>query len=198
MEDRAAHKVANHNFDLTPRGRKQAEITAVYLHEQYKDGFSAVFSSYYTRALETAKILTPNQKIHEDPLLAELNCGIWHSMIPSLIHQHMPWEFARQKKEGFYHYRPIGGENGPDVEQRVELFKNRLRGQREPVLVVIHGNWYRYFEKNIFGHTTEWLLKRFDEPAVENASVTVYGSNDIGRQLVLKKETVVPWRGKID
>src|SRR3990167_7096233 len=47
-------------FELTPRGRRQAEITGAWLREHYPNP-DRVLSSYYTRPMETAQLAYPDE-----------------------------------------------------------------------------------------------------------------------------------------
>ena len=110
VEERAQLNVSTYGYRLTDKGRRQAEITGEYLHRKYSP-FDIYYVSYYERSKETMKIMFPNARVYEDPRLAEAQRGIWHVATREEIAQVMPWEIVRREREGYYHYRPPGGEN---------------------------------------------------------------------------------------
>lgn len=190
-DDRAEDTIANHRYNLTPRGRKQAEITGAYLREQYGE-FDAHYSSYYERSVESMAIMFPHKKIHEDARLAEIQRGIWQTMSTARINERFPEEIARQKKEGPYHYRPWGGENCVDAEVRIrsfiEMLKEKHSGQN--ITLGVHGRWLILFERLMVGFSIEETVRNFRESIVENASVLIYENFQ-------RKSYVVPWEGKL-
>ena len=121
VNERAQYEVATHAYELTERGRKQAAITGKYLRREF-DKFDIYYTSYYVRAKQTMRIMYPRAKVYEDPRLAESQRGIWHTMTKDEIARFYPGELERKRREGLYHFRPLGGENWPDVELRIHSF----------------------------------------------------------------------------
>ncbi len=205
-DERAAFEQPTHKYPLTERGRQQSALTGAYLKDLYGD-FDVVWSSYYVRARETAAILVPGRKVWEDARLAEGQRGRFHTMSKAEIEQHMPWELRAKEREGSYHYRPPGGENWPDIEQRIHSFLGTLArdGDGKRVLVVGHGHWLILFQKLVEHFSIEEAVRRYQAGAAPNASVTVYE----GRPrtwwkpwkrdaLTLTSQHVTPWRGQIE
>lgn len=198
-DERADYDMASYAYPLTPRGREQAAVTGKFLRDEFSN-FDIYYTSYYRRSKETMSLMCPNAKVYEDPRLAEAQRGVWHTMTKEQVETRFPEELVRKKREGLYHYRPLGGENWPDVELRIHSFLGTLsrdcEGQK--VLLVGHGHWLILFDRLVQRFSIEEALKRYKSGTVENASVTVYeGMNVNGKsRLLLKEANIVPWRVK--
>ncbi|MDO8557858.1 MAG: histidine phosphatase family protein [bacterium] len=199
-DERAGFAVSTHAYGLTERGKKQAEITGQYIKEKFGD-FDAFYASYYRRSKDTMSLMFKEARIYEDPRLAEAQRGIWHTMTKEEIRNRFPEELARKEREGLYHYRPLGGENWPDVELRIHSFLGTLNrdydGKR--ILIVAHGHWLILFQRLLHHFPIEEAVKRYEAGVFENASLTVYEGilKDGKSRLVLKDEGFVPWAKKI-
>ena len=198
--ERAEFNVSTHKYALTECGRKQAEITGQFLRSTFGD-FDVRYVSYYERSKETMAIMYPGVRVYEDPRLAEGQRGIWHTMTKPQMERRFPEEFQRKEREGLYHYRPLGGENWPDIELRIHSFLGTLSrdydGQK--VLIVVHGHWLILFQRLIDHFSIAEALQRYRSKIFQNASVTIY--NDLRKngksRLILQKENLVPWQGKV-
>jgi len=192
----------SHGFRLTERGREQARITGEYLRERYPDGFDTYYCSHYHRVQETMRIMVPEARIYEDPRLAEGSRGIWSEMTAAEIAERYPHEAARKDKEGYYNYRPIGGENWPDVELRIHSFLGTLARdcEGERVLIVVHGFWLHLFRRLVERISVAQSVESWLAETVENASVTIYAGEIVrGKSRLVRKELgLVPWRGQLD
>lgn len=190
VDERAKCTVATHAYPLTETGRLQAELTGAYLRGRFGT-FDVYYTSYYTRAKETMQIMYPDTRVYEDPRLAEAQRGIYHTMTKEQAQARFPEENLRKAREGLYHYRPLGGENWPDVELRIHSFLGTLNRDCEGqnVLIVVHGHWLLLMQRLIEHFTIEEAVRRYKEHIVENASVTVYE----GPQRLNKIDYVVPW-----
>jgi 2,3-bisphosphoglycerate-dependent phosphoglycerate mutase len=200
-EERAVLEVPTHRYALTVKGRRQAELTGEYVRDRF-GAFNAHYVSYYERSQETMRILFPEVEPYEDPRLAEAQRGIWHTMTRNEMMWYHPGEFKRKKREGLYHYRPLGGENWPDIELRIHSFLGTLArdydGQN--VLIVGHGNWMILFQRLVDRFSIDEAVRRREKGWFANASVTVYeGVRRLNNspRLVLKDENIVPWEGKL-
>jgi broad specificity phosphatase PhoE len=197
-DQRASFPIATYDYPLTARGREQARITGEYL-ERFRP-FDVHYVSYYRRAKETMDLVAPGAKVYEDPRLAEAQRGIWHTMTRAEVGEHYPGEILRKEREGLYHYRPLGGENWPDVEYRIHSFLGTLYRDYEGlnVLMVVHGHWLILFQRLIHHFSIEEAVRRYENGIFANASVTVYRSSGRGRKsrLVLDGENAVPWDGR--
>jgi len=197
--DSEKRKVSTHRISLTKKGEQQARITRQYLDKRF-GAFDAYLSSYYLRAKATLQLMYPGARLYETAMLAEVQTGIWDTMSVEEVQAAYPREIARKELEGWYHYRPIGGESFLDVESRVINFLVILQTYfaRKRVLVITHGNWFGMFKK--FMHllsvegSFEILRKGF-----ENCSVTSYEPEVSGSAVRIKlvDDCVVPWEGKL-
>ncbi len=198
--ERTEYDVSTASYPLTPRGREQAKMTGEYLHNRFGT-FDAYYASYYTRSIETLRLMYPEAKIYEDPRIAEGQRGIWHQITVDQMKQRFPEEIHRREREGLYHYRPFGGENWPDIELRIHSFLGTLSRDYDgkKVLVVGHGHWFILFQRLIHRHTIEETMQRHKAQRFQNTSVTIYQSvMDNGKpRLQLMEENIVPWEGKL-
>lgn len=200
LDERTLFETPTHAYDLTNRGGKQAWITGGYLRERF-GAFDIYYVSYYQRSRETMRIMYPNARVYEDPRLAEAQRGIWHAMMRDQIRERFPEEIVRKEREGLYHFRPLGGENWPDVELRIHSFLGTLARdcEEKDVLLVVHGHWLVLFQRLIHHFSVDEALQRYRAGVFENASVTVYEAVECGgkSRLSLVEENVVPWKGQI-
>lgn len=196
-DERAASPVATHACTLTPRGRWQAEVTRDWIADQ-RMSFDEVLSSYYARTLETAGILFPSRRVRVDSRLQEAQRGVYHHMTKPQVEAAFPGELARMEKEGLYHYRPIGGENWPDMEIRIWSFLETLRSEYagKEVAIVVHGNWLVVLEKIIQEWSIEKALVEYRQ--TNNCGVTIhdpYCSSDRIGDLTTTQYNKAPWQG---
>jgi broad specificity phosphatase PhoE len=175
-KDDAVHpSIANHQFALTERGREQARITGEYLRDQF-GAFDTCFCSSFLRTEETLRWMMPRERAVHDARLNEWWRGIWHSLPKTVVEEHFPVEKVIQEREGRYHYRAPGGENGPDVELRIRSFITDLRlfHAGETVLISGHGNWIILFQRIIENLSLAETMRRTREHTVKNAAVVAY------------------------
>ncbi len=201
VDERATCEVSTHAYPLTPRGREQARVTGEWLRRTF-GAFDVRYTSYYRRAQETMDLLCPGEESHVDARLAEANRGIFHTMTREEIERHFPFELKRKEKEGLYHFRPLGGENWPDIELRIHSFLTTLSRDYDDasVLIVVHGHWLILFQRLVERYSIAEAERRYREAVVKNASVTWYEPGRVcGRpRLVLKDANLVPWNGLVD
>lgn len=198
-EERTKLDISTHAYCLTERGRKQAKITGQYLQKEFGT-FDVYYVSYYARSKETMKIMYPFARVYEDPRLAEAQRGIWHTMTEKQVRERFPEELERQRREGWYHYRPLGGENWPDVELRIHSFLGTLNRDYENkrVLMVVHGNWMVLFKRLINHFSIEETVEMYQKSDILNASVTIYkGKEKNGKSRLLMDKYIIPWLDKI-
>lgn len=199
-DERAKFDLATHSYNLTERGRKQAKLTGEYLNGRFGE-FDVYYQSYYSRTKQTLEIMYPDIHPYEDSRLAEGQRGVWHTMTMEQMRNRFPEEIDRREKEGLYHYRPLGGENWPDIELRIHSFLGTLSRDYagKKVLCAVHGHWLILLQRLIHHFPIEDALKKYNGHVFNNASVTIYeGLEQDGKsRLVLKEENVTPWREKL-
>lgn len=199
-EERAKFGLPSHAYHLTELGKKQAKFTGQYLKKRFGI-FNVYYTSYYTRSKDTLNIMYPDVRVYEDPRLAEGQRGIYHIMTKNEVRKFFPAELERKEREGLYHYRPLGGENWPDIELRIHSFLGTLNrdyeGQR--LLMIVHGHWLILFQRLIHHFSIEEAMIRYKNGVFQNASVTIYKGQLIqGKsRLILLEENIVPWKDKL-
>lgn len=183
----------NHQFELTEEGVRQARLTGAHLHEQYGE-FDAYFISTYRRTRDTLALMYPSVTPVVDSRLNELWRGIWHTHGGSYIETTFPYELGAQQRQGWYHYRPIGGQSGQDVEAGIYSYCADLREWHggERVLIVTHNHWLVLFGRIWQQLPVEEVERRtVGHGYYPNASVTVYEPE--GRRLRLIREGYAPY-----
>ena len=200
VDERAAYRMPTHGYPLTEKGKEQARISGEYVRNRFGE-FDTRYVSYYTRAKQTMELMYPNAKVYEDPRLAESQRGIWHTMTQEQVMQYFPGEMERKEREGYYHYRPPGGENWPDIELRIHSFLGTLTRDYEDkkVLMVVHGHWLLLFQRLIHHFSIDEAIQHYKDKIFENTSVTTYKGETINGKSRLTRvdENIVPWKGKI-
>lgn len=206
VDERAATPIATHDYALTAKGREQARITGEYLKQKFGDYFfTTYYTSYYRRAKETMQLLFPDLdkqgfKVYEDPRLAEAQRGIYHTMTHEQIAACFPGELERKEREGYYHHRPIAGENWPDVELRIHSFLGTLNRdyEGENVLIVVHGHWLILLQRLLERFSIAEAVNRYKGGVAENASVMKLTPNSaIGIIRSLRKLWTILFHGKL-
>lgn len=176
---------ANHKFSLTEKGKRQVVVAGKYIKENfpYPDTF---FCSTFWRTRESLFHMFPEATPNRDSRLNELWRGIWHTMSKERILALYPEEPAIREREGEYHYRPPGGQNGPDVELGIYSFlrdlrnlnKNRTKGGT--VLVSAHGNWMLLFERVVLNKLPQDFEYRYKNDRYQNGALAVYEMDGSG------------------
>lgn len=210
VDERAQFEMPTYAYPLTALGRQQAEKTRYYLQKTIGGGcwynlskfFTLRYASYYERSRETLQIICPGAKFYEDPRLAEAQRGIYHTMTSDQIEKSFPGELARKEREGLYHYRPLGGENWPDVELRIHSFLGTLSRDCDGknVIMVVHGHWLILFQRLIHHFSIDEAVAKYKAGVFENASITIYKNVPVAGchpRLELIAENIVPWKGLI-
>lgn len=154
------------DITLTPLGKFQAEETGKYLAQTQH--FDICFSSPYRRTLETAEGICAqfSYAIHAyvDDRLREKEFGVLHARTKREIREKYPDEYEARKREGKYWYRLLGGENYPDVGQRVHSFSDKLirDWDGKDVLIVTHQVPYKMFRQQ-FEHLRETAVLALED-----------------------------------
>ncbi|WP_158269647.1 histidine phosphatase family protein [Desulfonatronum sp. SC1] len=139
---------------------------------------AAVFVSPLQRAVQTARLavaaLADTLFIREE--LREIDLGAWEGMSREEIERHSPgaWE---ERGKNFAGYRPAGGENFQDVQDRIypvfQEMSAMAKAQDKPVLAVTHAGVIRALlchilgmpMNNLFRIQMDWASLSILEPA---------------------------------
>lgn len=172
----------NHMFVLSKQGESQLEpIVQAYTNlNRHRPVPVVVFHStaFRTRVLAHKFSRDLGVPCIEDSRLNEKWDGIFHSLSLPKIKEHYPEQIDLKEKYGWYHYRPPGGENGPDVEIRIRSFLRDLGEEpsyfNRQVIVVGHGNWFHLFEGVVEKMPWEIVQANRREKPFPNGSITTY------------------------
>jgi len=192
-----SEKVSNFHAPLSERGRQQAKITGEYIKKRYGK-FDAHFVSSFPRTEETQREMGFTEDPILDARLDECWAGIWYTMTEEEIRAKYPEELRLRELHGWFHYRPIGGESGAELELRVHAFNAYLRemyrGKR--VLVVGHGRWMIHHQRIMQNLSLEETKRRYVEKnrRFPNASIAAYRC--INGSAEIFEEYTVPWESQ--
>lgn len=194
--------IPNRKFALTDVGESQAIIIVRYLQENYgSEPPDICFHSGFLRTKITLGIIlrefsgASKSRVVEDPRLDEKWSGIFHELVEEDIKEKHPEEIEALNRLGWYDYRPLRGENAPDVEQRIKSFISDPRWIGRTILVVGHGRWFILLQKVLHNLSSDYYLQavaRGNE--VPNCCVIQYDKSDSSEFL---PKIVVPWEGRI-
>lgn len=170
-----------HDIPLNETGRLQAERLAAGMALR---PVSRIYSSTLKRAMETAEIISRQQKAVLRPLkqLIEVEFGAWEGMTWEEIKRAYPAEYERWNLNPVA-AAPPGGETQTQVISRCawtvkEILKET--GGREDVAVVSHGA--------AIAHLIAYLLRDNPEESeiiVGNASITTVNYNPLTEDFML-------------
>jgi broad specificity phosphatase PhoE len=179
---------------LTKVGEEQANALGRPLGKEFR--FDRVFTSPFQRTIQTAQLISARFPygidITEDERLREIDFGVLDGLTKHGVAHRYPEEAERKKRVGKYYFRPLAGENYPDVALRVHSFLGTLTREAagDNVLVVCHSVVVLIFRKLLERLTEEELLEIDGTHDVRNCSVTQYALDPkAGRngKLVLKR-----------
>lgn len=142
------------------------------LQEINKESFGVVWSSPLLRCRKLAGSLFPNEEIHFDSRLKELNFGDWEML---------PWDEIYAQPEGktwMANYQTLPTKNGesyPEMVARVSAIFNEIKNvNTENIAIVAHAGVIRILKSVIENVPISQLFENF-KPAY--ASVTVFEIN---------------------
>lgn len=186
--ENAEVRIPDHAIELTDVGKFQADSAGRFLLE-YFDRHSVssdeicMWISPYKRTRQTANHIQKFVRVDrvnckEDPMLTELQFGIFDAVPKNLIPEQFPSEYAEYKRvrsfNGKYFARRPGGESPMDCEIRQKLWLESLYRDihagtcKEHILVVGHGAALTLLRKAIFHYGHNWYE---DEPNPSNCSI---------------------------
>jgi probable phosphoglycerate mutase len=190
-------KTKDADVELTDEGRRQSAVTAVHLPLS----IHAFITSPYKRALATAFIAQAAYRakygysydyphLLEDERLREKEYGIWNTYSQDEMKVQHGYENQRRKDEGRFYYRPIGGENIPDVKLRVHQMLGdicyRFGGRR--VVLVSHALTILAIRSVLENWSPEEFVSKDVKNDVRNCCVISYYKSD--RELVFESDRV--------
>jgi probable phosphoglycerate mutase len=155
--------------ELSDEGRSQAERLGERLRDE---GLVAAYSSPWSRAAETARIIAIPCKVLVTARegLQEISHGHWEALTRGEVEQRFAEEYATWEEDPFT-FAPEGGESGVSVLARalpvIRDIVTHHRGQR--VLVVSHKATLRLILASLLGFDERGYRDRLDQaPACLN------------------------------
>ena len=129
---------------LNDHGRRQAARNGRAVAGILKSGDWRLISSPLARSVETMRIVLgsaglPDRTFETDPVLKEVNYGIWEGLTLAEIGERFP-EAARARDADKWGYAPPDGESYAMLSDRVAGWLKTLDG---PTFVVAHGGILR-------------------------------------------------------
>jgi probable phosphoglycerate mutase len=173
--------------DLSDEGREQASRLAGRLaHER----IAAVYASTYSRAMDTARILSRGWPVAPvaDERLREIAHGHWEGMLRSDVEAQFAAEYTMWSQDPFT-FAPEGGESGVAVLTRAlpAIRDIVIRHQGARVLVVSHKATIRLVLCSLLGIDARGYRERLDQaPACLNI---VDFSDPVRARLMLFNDT---------
>lgn len=141
---RAPRPVRDADVELTDLGVRQAEAFGRWLANEDLQP-DAVLASPYERAIATAREICRHsptlsaEAVPTDERLRDREMGILDELTWAGIQEEFPIEAARAVRDGFFYYRPPGGESWADICLRLRSVLRDLAGNgAHGVLVVAH------------------------------------------------------------
>jgi broad specificity phosphatase PhoE len=171
------------DIPLSETGRRQAKALGRRLAAlPAAERPTAVFSSPYVRAAETARIALAeigDPPIHFDERLRDRETGVLYALTGRGIAARFPEEMARKRLLGKFYYRPPGGESWADVALRLrsalaDIERHHPDGR---VLVVAH-DAVVMLVRYVVDRLTEQEVLDIERTLVPNASLTMWARED--------------------
>ena len=184
-DERANHEIANHAYPLTPKGKRQTKLVSDVLRQEFGGGFfDSSFCSTFRRTKETLKIILGRSSvslIEEDSRLDEKWDGIFHDLPNSFTLEKYSDQHNLRERAGYYHFRPPGGESGPDIEVRIRSFFQDVHlAQKKKVLICCHGSWLLFLRRLLQGWSVDEFHSRKKSDVPKNCSIYMYQKAEEG------------------
>jgi broad specificity phosphatase PhoE len=179
----AAAEVAN--VDVIPVEARDADVTLSSLGELQAGALgarlrdvlprdSAVYSSPYRRAIQTAQLaLGADVILRIDERLRDRELGILDRLTAVGVERRLPLEAERRRWTGKFYYRPPGGEAWTDVALRLRSFLRDVPGDPDGTVVVFaHDAVVSLFLYVMLRMTEAQLAEHLLTHPIANASIT--------------------------
>jgi broad specificity phosphatase PhoE len=166
------------DVELSDTGRDQALALGRLLSEFPEDQRTAVWSSPYARARQTAELAVHSggwpTAVLVDERLRDRELGILDMLTSAGVEARLPEEAERRRWLGKFYYRPPGGESWADVALRLRSLLADLdrRHPGEGILLVCHDAVILLIRYILEGLTERELLDIAATSTILNASVS--------------------------
>lgn len=135
------------DVDLTPKGIEEAKRVRKYISDIK---FDKIYSSDLIRAVKTAETAIPGCSPEKTPIIREINLGSLAGNKISDCPKIFGDEFSKNVAE--QNYKPYGGENRAEFDERIESFLNEVsESGYENVAAFCHGGVLRRILNKILG-----------------------------------------------
>src|SRR5271157_4593031 len=172
-------------------------VVDVYGYRLKKRALEFIITSPYLRTKRTMEHIIRglgySPKVVVDERLREIDFGSMDGITREQFRELYPHEAARRARDGKYWYRPPGGENRPDVRDRVRLFLDTLNRDYEgtKTLIVCHSVVVLAFRSLLERWEEAEYLQVDKEDDVQNCGLTVYKREDGWRLKLQEYNTVI-------
>ena len=173
------------NVDVIPVEARDADVTLSSLGELQAGALgarlrdvlprdSAVYSSPYRRAIQTAQLaLGADVILRIDERLRDRELGILDRLTAVGVERRLPLEAERRRWTGKFYYRPPGGEAWTDVALRLRSFLRDVPGDPDGTVVVFaHDAVVSLFLYVMLRMTEAQLAEHLLTHPIANASIT--------------------------
>jgi broad specificity phosphatase PhoE len=179
---------------LSETGRRQAKALGRRLAAMPPDERpTAVISSPYVRAVETARIAVAelgDPPIHLDERLRDRETGVLYALTWRGIAARFPEEAARKRRTGKFYYRPPGGESWADVALRLRgALSDIERDHPDGRVLVFAHDAVVVLTRYIVERLTEREVLDIERTLVANGSLTTWAREDGDLRLVAFNST---------
>ena len=169
---------------LSPRGEEQAAAVGRWLAGLPDDEPTAVWSSPYVRARQTAAIALASagreRRIRLDERLRDRELGVLDLLTGRGVAARFPEEAQRRRWLGKLYYRPPGGESWSDVALRLRSFLGELDRTDGTVLIVCHDAVIMLLRYVLEGLEEDELMDLARSVTLGNGSVSRFEQVDGG------------------
>jgi uncharacterized phosphatase len=134
------------DIELSVKGRKQAELAAVYLE---KVPFAAAYASPLSRAYETARIIATKHKlsVEKDERIIEADFGLWEGKAKKQFIEEDPEAWEEWLNDPGTTQAGRIGETAEQIFNRMKAFFDEIADKHkgQTILVVAHNTVNRIF-----------------------------------------------------
>ncbi len=181
----------------TALGLVQVREAALFIAQFLKNiRIKKMFCSQFLRTQQTAtvvqEVLPNHPPVIEDVRIAKRNYGQFWNITYAGVKALYPAEYLKFLTLGAYLYRPPNGENYPDLKNRLQSFlQDEIEPSDDHMLISGHSVGVLMLEQMLLGELTDYeLVERYENIAVQNASVTIYKRKRIRRILGIRFDPV--------
>ncbi|RPI11404.1 MAG: histidine phosphatase family protein [Zetaproteobacteria bacterium] len=174
--------------DLSPRGRRQADLVAAHIRATLPGAAAAVYTSPLRRAAETAERIgrAVGLPVVPEPDLREMSLGRWEGMTVPEIQAAFPGSYERWLADPLAH-PAAGGENLEAFARRVTGAFDRMRAAHpgRDLLLVSHGGAI----KALVCHVLELPIRSLFRIKQDNTAINIVDVDETARRVALLNDT---------